>query len=71
MNLADEAGLNSIAFCCIATGVFNFPRAEAAEIAVGAVVNWKLKHAASKMKVIFNTFLPEDTEIYTNILKLI
>ncbi len=67
LNLAAEAGLKSIAFCCISTGVFNFPREAAAEIATGAVLNWKIK-TGSDMKVIFNTFLPSDTEIYTNIL---
>ncbi len=71
LNLAHDLGLRSIAFCCISTGVFNFPRAEAAEIAAGAVVNWKIHHPNSKLKVIFNTFLPEDTEIYQNILKYI
>ena len=71
LNLAEEAGLKSIAFCCISTGVFNFPRAAAAEIATGAVVNWKMRNPESKLKVIFNTFLPEDTEIYSNILKFI
>ncbi len=71
LNLAEEAGLSSIAFCCIATGVFNFPHEEAAEIATGAVVNWKLRRTESKLKVIFNTYLPRDTEIYQNILKMI
>ncbi len=69
LNLAEEMGLGSIAFCCISTGVFNFPREAAAEIATGAVLNWKMR-TKSKMKVIFNTFLPADTEIYSNILKL-
>lgn len=68
LNLAEEAGLQSIAFCCISTGVFNFPREAAAEIATGAVLNWKMR-TRSKMKVLFNTFLPSDTELYTNILK--
>ncbi len=71
LNLAHDLGLRSIAFCCISTGVFNFPRGEAAEIATGAVVNWKIHHPNSNLKVIFNTFLPEDTEIYQNILKYI
>ncbi len=70
LNLAEEAGLNSLAFCCISTGVFNFPREEAAEIAAGAVVNWKLRHAGNSMKVIFNTYLPEDTRTYENILRM-
>ncbi len=69
LNLAEEMGLRSIAFCCISTGVFNFPREAAAEIATGAVLNWKMR-TGSDIKVIFNTFLPSDTEIYSNILKI-
>lgn len=69
LDLAAEAGLSSVAFCCISTGVFNFPHAEAAEIATGTVVNWKMRHPDEVPKVIFNTYLKEDTEIYRNILK--
>lgn len=71
LDLAAEMKLKSIVFCCVATGVFNFPHAMAAEIAVGAAVNWKLHHPENKMKVIFNTFLKEDTEVYQNILRFI
>lgn len=71
LDLAESMNLSSIAFCCISTGVFNFPSAEAAEIATGAVVNWKLRRPESKLKIIFDTFLPSDTEIYRNILKML
>ncbi len=70
LNLAAEAGLKSVAFTCISTGVFNFPRDEAAEIAVGAVVNWKLRTGAD-LRVVFNTYLPEDEAVYSNILRYI
>ncbi|MFS8499522.1 MAG: macro domain-containing protein [Micromonosporaceae bacterium] len=36
--LADERGLTSVAFPAISTGVFGYPMAEAAEVAVDAVV---------------------------------
>lgn len=70
LNTAQDEGLSSVAFCCISTGVFNFPREEAAEIAVGAVLNWKMRNPESRLKVIFNTFLEADTQIYRNILSL-
>ncbi len=70
LDLANEIGLNSIAFCCISTGVFNFPRAEAAEIATGTVLNWRLRHPESSLQIIFDTYLKEDTEIYQNILRM-
>ncbi len=69
LDTAEEAGLSSLAFCCISTGVFSFPQAEAAEIATGAVKRWKVRHPGNKMHVIFNTFLDSDTAIYQNILK--
>lgn len=71
LDLAEEMGLSSIAFCCVSTGVFNFPGEAAAEIATGAVMNWKLRHPENKMKIVFDTFLPRDTEIYRNILRLL
>ena len=37
LDLAEQAGLKSIAFCCISTGVFHFPNERAAEIAVETV----------------------------------
>ncbi len=71
LNLAEEMKLNTLAFCCIGTGVFNFPQEEAAEIAVGAVVNWKMRRPESKLKIIFDTFLEKDTQIYKNILNYV
>ena len=37
MSLAREHGLRTLAFCCISTGVFRFPKPEAARIAVETV----------------------------------
>ncbi len=70
LDLCEEAGVESVAFCCIATGVFNFPREEAAEIAAGTVLNWKLRRPHSRLKVIFNTFLDADAQIYADILRM-
>ena len=70
-DLAEEAGCKHVAVCCVSTGVFNFPREEAAEIAAGAAVNWKLRHKDSEMKIIFDTFLDADAKVYENILKMI
>ena len=63
LELAEENGCKSIAFCCISTGVFGFPQYEAAEIAVSTVKDYK-KTTGSKIKVIFNVFKEEDLNIY-------
>ena len=69
LDTAAEHGLASVAFCCISTGVFSFPREEAAAIAAGAVMRWKVRHPEQKIRIVFNTFLEEDTAIYRNILE--
>lgn len=67
LTLADENGLNSIAFCCISTGVFMFPNKRAAEIAVKTVMDYRKKYN-SKMEVIFNVWKDIDYEIYRELL---
>lgn len=71
LELAERLDLHSVAFCCVATGVFNYPAEEAAEIATGAVLKWKLRNPDYPIKIIFNTFLPRDTAIYRSILSLL
>ena len=61
LETAVQNGINSIAFCCISTGVFGFPKQEAAEIAVQTVRGFLKSHS---IKVIFNVFGSEDYEIY-------
>ena len=65
--LAEEAGLESVAFCCISTGEFRFPNEAAAEIAVAAVREF-LARATSVKKVIFNVFKELDRNIYARLL---
>ncbi|MBQ7740119.1 MAG: protein-ADP-ribose hydrolase [Eubacterium sp.] len=66
LKIAEENGLDSIAFCCISTGVFGFPNEEAAKIAVNTVREYK-KH--SDIKVIFNVFKDEDRDIYESLFR--
>ena len=64
---ADEMKLKSIAFCCISTGVFGYPKEEAALLAVKVVREYK-KQTTSNIKVIFDVFEEEDYELYKRIL---
>ncbi|MGN0972980.1 MAG: protein-ADP-ribose hydrolase [Aristaeellaceae bacterium] len=67
LQVAEENGVASIAFCCISTGVFMFPGDRAAEIAVRTVRRY-LDETGSGMKVIFNVFREEDERIYRRLL---
>lgn len=59
---ANEMRLKSIAFCCISTGVFGYPKEEAATVAIETVKEYLEKHG--DIKVIFNVFTEEDYDIY-------
>ena len=59
---ANEMRLESIAFCCISTGVFGYPKEEAATVAIETVKEYLEKHG--DIKVIFNVFTEEDYDIY-------
>ena len=68
LEMADENHLESIAFCCISTGVFMFTNQRAAEIAVETVTKY-LDETGSRIKVIFNVFKDIDLMLYKNNLR--
>lgn len=67
LELAEDRGLRSIAFCCISTGEFHYPNDEAARVAIDSVRSFRHEHN-SDMEVVFNVFKPMDEAIYRNIL---
>ena len=65
LDLAEQNGLESIAFCCISTGVFHFPNELAARIAIETVKSYP-RHALKT--IVFNVFLDKDRDIYQQLL---
>lgn len=65
LELAVQNDIDSIAFCCISTGVFGYPQKEAAQTAVDTVRAFLKTH---DIKVIFNVFKEDDYEIYKGLL---
>ena len=63
--LADERGLQSIAFPCISTGIYGYPNQDAAEIAFGVIKSFEAK---SLQTVVICCFLESDFEIYERLL---
>ena len=69
LETASQNQLESVAFCCISTGVFRFPQDLAAQIAVETVEKWLLENPSSSVKkVVFNVFGNKDLEIYQGLL---
>ncbi len=58
--------LHSIAFSCISTGVYGYPKEEAAKIAVKTTRSW-LKQQKFNIKVYFCVFDSENKAIYNKL----
>ena len=72
LETAAQNQLESVAFCCISTGVFRFPADLAAQIAVETVEMWLAENPDSSVKkVVFNVFGNKDLEIYKKVLDFI
>lgn len=67
LDAAAAAGGASLAFCCISTGEFRFPRERAARIAVGEVRAWLARDERIE-RVVFNVFGDEDERVYREVL---
>ena len=67
LEVARDNNLRSIAFPCISTGVYRFPKQQAAAIAVETVQEC-LKKMPNIKKVIFVCFAEEDLKIYQRLL---
>jgi O-acetyl-ADP-ribose deacetylase (regulator of RNase III) len=63
LRLASETGLKAIAFPCISTGVYGYPKAEACEIAVTMVSQWLAGHPLPE-QIIFCCFSQDDADLY-------
>ncbi|MEE0940188.1 protein-ADP-ribose hydrolase [Methanobrevibacter sp.] len=68
LDIASYNKLQSIAFCCISTGVFNFPQVLAAKIAVSTVEEYLDNNETSLNHVVFNVFTDTDYLIYKKLL---
>lgn len=67
MNLAIENHVKTIAFPCISTGVYKFPKQLAATITIDTIKRYKNQHVIDE--VIFVCFENEDYSIYESLLK--
>ncbi|MBQ3810880.1 MAG: macro domain-containing protein, partial [Kiritimatiellae bacterium] len=64
---AAAAGLRSVAFCCVSTGVFGYPAEDAARVAVAAV-RAALDTDSPVERVVFDVFSARDESLYRSLL---
>lgn len=69
LQLAKENGLKTIAFPCISTGVFRFPKELAVECAFEAVDKFLKNNEKAIEKIVFNVYGGEDFAIYDKFIR--
>ena len=67
LKLADEFGLESIAFCSISTGVYGYPIEDAAEVAARVICEYQPKSLKKAYMCIYPN--KDNVEIYKNAFK--
>lgn len=69
LELAISKGIRTIAFPCISTGEFRFPKTQACKLAILTVENFLKEHREDFDKIVFNVYGKEDYKIYERNLK--
>ena len=69
LGLVGQNGLASVAFPSISTGIFGYPKAAAAEVAVATVRTWLQEHALPE-RVVFCCFSAEDEALYLRLVRV-
>ena len=65
LRLAEENGCRTVAFPCISTGVYRYPKREAAQIAVSTLREW---NGALPLEALFCCFSEADRSVYAELL---
>jgi len=71
LDAAKDAGLRSVAFCCISTGLFGYPAAEAADVALTSVQRWLEEPNETVSCIVFDVFTDHDERHYAELGPLI
>jgi len=67
LNKLRDIKKRSIAFCCISTGEYGYPKNEACVIAVNTVKRWMSENKDYPVHVVFCVYTDEDQNIYKKI----
>ena len=60
--------INSIAFCCISTGIYGYKNDDAAVIALDSVMKWLEQEKSFAGKIIFCTYTSKDYGVYNELM---
>jgi len=69
LKIAENEGVETMAFPCISTGAYRFPIRAAAEIAIETVTDWQANHSLPSC-VVFCCYDSENSNLYSELLNL-
>jgi len=69
LDLMLQNNLRSIAFPCVSTGIYGYPRVAAARVALSTVREWLNANSDKVDRVIFTLFLDEDKKVYEHLMQ--
>ncbi|KAI8827123.1 uncharacterized protein EV422DRAFT_481925, partial [Fimicolochytrium jonesii] len=66
LEVAEEHGVRTIAFCCVSTGIYGYPNLQAASTAIRTVRRYLSNPTAAQNfdRIVFCLFLPVDFDAY-------
>ena len=64
LDAAAEAGLDSVALCSVSTGVFGYPKEEAASLVLSVIGRWLGEHPGSELRIVICAFADVDVAAY-------
>ena len=64
LDAAEAAGLDSVGLCSVSTGVFGYPKEEAAPLVLDTIEAWLAAHPASRMRIVVCAFAEADVIAY-------
>ena len=64
LDAAEAAGLDSVGLCSVSTGVFGYPKEEAAPLVLDTIGAWLAAHPAGRMRIVVCAFAEADVIAY-------
>lgn len=64
LDAAAEAELDSVGLCSVSTGVFGYPKGEAAPLVVSVIDQWLSAHPDAGLRIVICAFEQEDVDAY-------
>lgn len=63
LDAAHERGADSVGFCSVSTGVFGYPKPDAARVSLDAISRWLDNHPESDLAIVISAYTDQDLRV--------